>query len=65
MKIVDGVVLTLFVIGLFILCFFQQCGLDIYFLIVGFIVALASLLVMGVQNHKKDQPDKRVESPLE
>ena len=40
MKIVDGIVLTLFVIGLIVLCFFQQCSLDIYFLVFGFAVAL-------------------------
>ena len=40
MKIVDGIVLAVFVIGLIVLCFFQQCSLDIFFLVFGFAVAL-------------------------
>ncbi|MCI5857372.1 MAG: hypothetical protein MR016_08435 [Agathobacter sp.] len=55
MKIVDCVVLTLFTIALFILCFFQQCGLDICFLVLGFLAAFASLVVMIIQNRNKDE----------
>ena len=52
MKIVDGIVLTLFVIGLIVLCFFQQCSLDIYFLVFGFAVALMCWLTLYRLNKK-------------
>ena len=55
MRVLDGIVLVLFVVGLIILCFLQQCGLDIYFLLFGFAVVLVSLVVMIVQNKKKER----------
>ncbi len=53
MKIVDGIVLTLFVIGLIVLCFFQQCSLDIYFLVFGFAVALMCGITLYRLNKKQ------------
>lgn len=50
MKIVDYVVLALFAIGLIILCFMQQCSIDIYVLILGFVVLLISLGITLYQN---------------
>lgn len=53
MKIVDGIVLALFVIALGILCFFQKCTLDIYFLILGFAVAIMGAVAMFIQRNKE------------
>lgn len=55
MKILDYVVLAVFVVGLVILCFLQQCGLDIYFLVLGFAVAAMSLVTMILQNKKNNK----------
>jgi uncharacterized ion transporter superfamily protein YfcC len=55
MKVLDKVVLVLFVIGLVILYFFRQCRLDIYFLVLGFAVAIMSLVAMIIQNKKDDE----------
>ena len=54
MKIVDGIVLTLFVIGLIVLCFFQQCSLDIYFLVFGFAVAIMCGITLFRLDKKKN-----------
>lgn len=59
MKIVDGIVLTLFVIGLIVLCFFQQCSLDIYFLVFGFAVALMCGIALFRLNKKPDTKEDR------
>lgn len=52
MKIIDGIVLALFVIGLIVLCFFQQCSLDIFFLVLGFAVALMCGIALYRVNKK-------------
>ncbi len=52
MKIVDGIVLAVFVIGLIVLCFFQQCSLDIFFLVFGFAVALMCGITLYRLNKK-------------
>jgi hypothetical protein len=55
MKKLDTIILIVFVIGLVILCFLQQCRLDIYFLVLGFAVALMSLVAMIFQDNKKEK----------
>lgn len=52
MKIVDAIVLVLFVVGLIVLCFFQQCSLDIFFLVFGFAVALMCGIALYRVNRK-------------
>ena len=55
MKIVDRIVLVVFVISLIILCFFQKCTLDIYFLVFGFAVAAMCAVTLYLQNKKSNQ----------
>ena len=55
MKIVDRIVLVVFVISLIILCFFQKCTLDIYFLVFGFAVAAMCAVTLNLQNKKSKQ----------
>jgi len=49
MKIVDIVILAVYVIALIALCFFFKCSLDIYFMILAFAVALMSGIAMIIQ----------------
>ena len=49
MKVLDIIVLSLFVGALLVLCFFQRCSLDIYFLIFGFAIAIMSEVTMLTQ----------------
>ena len=53
MKALDYIVLAVFVVALIILCFFQQCTLDIFILVFGFVVAAMSAIAMFLQNRKK------------
>lgn len=55
MKIVDRIVLIVFVIALIILCFFQKCTLDIYFLVFGFAVAAVCAVTMYLHSKKLNQ----------
>ena len=55
MKIVDRLVLVVFVIALIILCFFQKCTLDIYFLVYGFAVAAMCGVTLYLQSKKSKQ----------
>lgn len=48
---VDRIVLAVFVIALIILCFFQSCTMDIYFLIFGF--AIAGMCGFTLYKHNK------------
>ncbi len=60
MKIVDKLVLAVFVIVLIVLCFFQKCALDIYFLIFGFGVAAMCGVAMFLHDKKTKDTDKKV-----
>lgn len=62
MKTVDKIVFAVFVIALVVLCFFQQCSLDIYFLIFGFAVAAMSLIAMIMQSKSKKDKTKETEA---
>jgi hypothetical protein len=55
MKIFDKIVLAVFLVGLVILCFLQECGLDIYFLILGFAVAAMAALSMYLQGKQENE----------
>jgi cyanate permease len=57
MKTLDYVVLAVFVVGLIVLCFFQSCSMDIYFLVLGFGIAAMSLISMIFPNHKDEEND--------
>lgn len=57
-KILDYAVLTILVVGLIVLCFFQECSHDIYFLIFGFVVAAVSVVAMIIQNRKKKDSEQ-------
>lgn len=53
------IVLAVFVIALIILCFFQQCALDLYILAFGFAVAAVATVALLLQDRKnKDRPQK-------
>ena len=52
-KMLDYIVLAVLVIGLVVLCFFQKCSLDIYFLVFGFAIAAMSAVTLLVQKKKK------------
>jgi L-asparagine transporter-like permease len=52
MKTLDYIILAVFIVGLVILCFFQNCRLDIYFLVLGFAVAAMSAGTMFLQKRK-------------
>jgi hypothetical protein len=54
MKVLDKLILVLFVVGLVVLCFFQQCRMDIYFLVLGFAIAAMSLVSMIFPNHANE-----------
>ena len=57
MKIIDIVVYVLFVAGLVVLCFFQNCPMDILFLVLGFGVAAmcgATMIWQAKSKKKKD-----------
>ena len=59
-KILDYAVLAVLVVGLIILCFFQKCNLDIYFLVFGFAVAAVSAVsavTMILQNRKNQDSE--------
>lgn len=53
MKVLDYIILAVFVITLVVCCFLQKCSHDIYFLILGFAVAAVSAITMVSQNRKK------------
>lgn len=55
MKVLDGIVLAVYVIGLIVLCFFIHCRLDVYFLVLGFAVAAMSVVAMILQSKKKEE----------
>ena len=57
-KILDYAVLAILVVGLIVLCFFQECSHDIYFLIFGFVVAAVSVVAMIIQNLKKKDSEQ-------
>ncbi|MCI7242898.1 MAG: hypothetical protein MR549_03350 [Lachnobacterium sp.] len=57
-KILDYAVLAILVVGLIVLCFFQECSHDIYFLIFGFVVAAVSVVAMIIQNRKKKDSEQ-------
>lgn len=59
-KMLDYIVLAVLVIGLVVLCFFQKCSLDIYFLVFGFAIAAMSAVTLLVQkrNEKKSVKHK-------
>lgn len=52
-KMLDYIVLAVLVIGLVVLCFFQKCSLDIYFLVFGFAIAAMSAVTLLVQKHNE------------
>lgn len=57
-KILDYAVLAILVVGLIVLCFFQECSHDIYFLIFGFVVAAVSVVAMIIQNRKEKDSEQ-------
>lgn len=57
-KILDYAVLAILVVGLIVLCSFQECSHDIYFLIFGFVVAAVSVVAMIIQNRKKKDSEQ-------
>lgn len=59
MKIIDGIILAIFTIALIILCFFQQCSLDIYFLIFGFAIAIMSGITMFTQTKRAKEENSQ------
>ncbi len=66
LKVLDYIVLAVFVIALIVLCFLQQCGLDIYFLVLGFVVAVMCGLTLFFQHKKdKDKKDSDYEAKVE
>ena len=64
-KIIDRVVLAIFVIALVVLCFFQNCTIDKYFLVFGFAIAIMAAFTMFIQERKnkemQSKKDKREE----
>ncbi len=52
-KMLDYIVLAVLVIGLVVLCFFQKCSLDIYFLVFGFTIAAMSAVTLLVQKRNE------------
>lgn len=58
-KILDYIILAVLVVGLIVLCFFQECSHDIYFLIFGFVVAAVSAVTMVIQNRKNQDSEKK------
>ena len=52
-KMLDYIVLAVLVIGLVVLCFFQKCSLDIYFLVFGFAIATMSAVTLLVQKRNE------------
>lgn len=59
MKILDYVVLAVLVIGLVVLCFFQKCSLDIYFLVFGFAIAVMSAVTLFMNKNKGKSSEKK------
>lgn len=55
MKTVDKIVIGVFIIALIVLCFFQQCALDIYFLVFGFAIAI----MCGYTLYRHDKKEKK------
>lgn len=58
-KILDYIILAVLVVGLIVLCFFQECSRDIYFLVFGFVVAAAFAVTMVIQNRKNQDSEKK------
>uniref|UniRef100_UPI003FEFACE1 hypothetical protein n=1 Tax=Agathobacter sp. TaxID=2021311 RepID=UPI003FEFACE1 len=58
-KILDYIILAVLVVGLIVLCFFQECSWDIYFLVFGFVVAAVSAVTMVIQNRKNQDSEKK------
>lgn len=55
MKKLDIVVFVVFVAALIVLCFFQNCALDIVFLVLGFgVAALCGVTMIWMSKRKKD-----------
>lgn len=52
-KMLDYIVLAVLVIGLVVLCFFQKCSLDIYFLVFGFAIAAMSAVTLLVKKRNE------------
>ncbi len=59
MKMLDYIVLAVLVIGLVVLCFFQKCSLDIYFLVFGFAIAAMSAVTLFVHGRNGKTSAKR------
>lgn len=53
MKVLDYMILAIFVVALIVCCFLQRCKYDIYFLILGFAVAAIAAVAMVVQGRKR------------
>lgn len=53
MRKVDYIILACFLVALVVLCFFQKCSLDIYFLVAGFVVAAIACIGLIVTRTKK------------
>ena len=53
MKIVDRIVLVVYILALVVLCFFRSCTLDTYFLVLGFAVAIAAGIYMFLNRRKE------------
>lgn len=58
MKIVDIIVIVLFLAGLGVLAFFQQCSLDIYFLVFGIAMAFMCAIALFRLNRGSNKKDK-------
>lgn len=57
MKLLDKIVMLLFIVVLTVLCFFQKCSLDIFFLVFGFAVATFCIITF-VFNSDKIESDR-------
>ena len=63
-KKLDYIVLAVFVIGLVVLCFFQKCSLDIYFLVFGFAIAVMSAITLFMHRGRKMKSSVKKNSTL-
>lgn len=59
MKVLDGIVLVVFLVALIVLSFFQQCSLDIYFLVFGFAIALMSAITLFMQTNRNKEKNSQ------
>lgn len=60
MKIVDIIVVVLFLIGLAVLALFQQCSLDIFFLVFGLAIAIMCSITLFRLNKKSSKKEKEI-----